>query len=258
MALKSLITYFLILLISFFGNSSFAGEAINKALLESGIKNGDSLETKIDKALFLLNEKRYFYSESNPIPLEYKKTPYHLDSMRTPEQILEQKVGGFCGSSALAFASLLAASGVNQDDIQIVASVVNKDLSIICPMAGKPRIQNPKSGAPGHVFVALRFANDEWKIINSIDGSKNYERAPWFTPKEVQQKIKSGPLSIPQKAFAKLPTNTFGTGLTVFQSWSLSEIPLHTYEQRYDLIASGKIDNAPAVCRFTTPKESSH
>lgn len=52
-------TYFLALLISFFSNSAQAGEAINKAFLESGIKSSDSLETKIDKALFLLNEQRY-------------------------------------------------------------------------------------------------------------------------------------------------------------------------------------------------------
>lgn len=247
-------TYFLALLISLFCNSAQAGIAIDKAFLESGIKSSDSLETKIDKALFLLNEQRYFYSKSNSIPSEYKNTPYHLDSMRTPEQILEQRIGGFCGSSALAFAALLAASGVNQDDIQIVASVVNKDLSIICPIAGKPRILNAQSGAPGHVFVALRFTNNEWKIINSIDGSKTYERAPWFNPKEVQLKIKAGPLAVPQKAFASLPKNTFGTGLTVFQSWSLSQVPIHSYEQRYDLIASGKAETPPAICRFTSPK----
>jgi hypothetical protein len=246
-------TYFLALFISLFSNSAQAGEAINKALLESEIKSTDSLETKIDKALFLLNVQRYFYSKSNSIPSEYKNTPYHLDSMRTPEQILEQKIGGFCGSSALAFAALLAASGINQDDIQIVASVVNKDLSIICPLVGKPRIKNAQSGAPGHVFVALRFPNNEWRIINSIDGSKTYERAPWFNPKEVQLKMKSGPLAVPRKAFSTLPKNTFGTGLTVFQSWSLAEVPLHTYEQRYNLIASGKVDS-PATCRFTAPK----
>lgn len=239
---------------SFFSTAAFGLSAIEKAVSDAGIQQTDTLEAKIDKALWLLNEKRYFYPEKPigklPPPLDI---PYQLDSMRTPEQILEQKVGGSCGSSALAFAAILKASGVASKDIQIVNSVVNKDLAIICPKAGLPRVQNPQSGAPGHVFVAIRFPNNKWKIINSIDGSRNYERADWYAPDEVQRRIKIQALEVPRAAFKELPDSIFGSGLTVFQSWSLDEVRMHTYEQRYDLIASGNVKQSPAICRFTAP-----
>ncbi len=59
--------------------------------------------------------------------------------MRTPEEILSQKVGGLCGSSERALAAMLIASDVLEDYIQIVESVVNQDLKVICPKAGQPR-----------------------------------------------------------------------------------------------------------------------
>lgn len=242
-------------LIFIFSTSAFGISATEKAVLAAGIKKNDSLETKIDKALWLLNEKRYFYPEkpiSNlPPPLDI---PYHLDSMRIPEQILAQKIGGSCGSSALAFAAILNLSGVDSKNIQIVNSVVNKDLAIICPNPGSVRVQNPRSGAPGHVFVAIRFSDGNWKIINSIGGSKYYERADWLPPDEVQRRIKFEAIAIPSAAYKKLPANTYGSGLTVFQSWSLEEVPLHTFEQRFDLIASGNLQQSLGICRFTAPK----
>ncbi len=245
---------FFFVLVSIFTMSAFGLSAIDKAVSAAGIRQSDSLETKIDKALWLLNEKRYFYPEKTPgkLPPPFD-VPYQLDSMRTPEQILEQKLGGSCGSSALAFAAMLKASGVPSKDIQIVNSVVNKDLAIICPKAGAPRVQNAQSGASGHVFVAIRFPNEKWKIIDSIDGSRNYERADWYPPEQIQQRMKSEAIEIPQSAFKKLPPSTYGSGLTVFQSWSLEEVPMHTYEQRYDLIASGDLKQSPAICRFTAP-----
>jgi hypothetical protein len=237
--------------------SVFGLSAIEKTLIASGIKNTDSLTVKIDKALWILNEKLYFYPEKPvtnlPPPFDL---PYHLDSLRTPEQILGEKRGGSCGSSALAFAEVLRSSGVDSKDIQIVNSVVNKDLAIICPKKGEPRVKSPQSGAPGHVFVAVKFPDEKWVIINSIDGSRNYERADWFSPEEVQKRMKVEALAIPVSAFKSLPSITYGSGLTTFQSWSLDEVPQHTYEQRYDLIASGKVTPSPATCRFTSPKVS--
>lgn len=234
---------------------AFCTTAVEKAVFDAGIKPFDTIEAKIDKALWRLNEKRYFFPEKPigdlPAPFD---VPYQLDSMRTPEQILGAKIGGSCGSSALAFAAILKASGVESDDIQIVASVVNRDLAIICPIPGKPRVQNAESGVPGHVFVAIRFPNGKWKIVNPIDGSRSYEKADWFSPTEIQHRIKNVALAIPRKAFEKLPTVTFGSGLTVFQSWRLEEVPRHSFQQRYDLIASGRLARSPAICRFTAPK----
>ena len=244
-----------IVLTSFFSFTAFGISAIDQAVLDAGILKTDSLETKIDKTLYLLNEKSYFAPKGSlDNSKAQEETPYHLDSLRTAEQILAQKRGGSCGSSALAFAAILNASGVETKDIQIVNSVVNKDLKIICPTAGKPRVQNPLSGAPGHVFVAIRFSNNKWKVINSIDGSKYYERAAWYSPEVVKKKIQTSALEIPRPAFTKLPKETYASGLTVFQTWSLDEVQLHTFEQRYDLIASGNLTQSPTICRFTSPQ----
>lgn len=245
----------IVIFVSILSTTAFGESAIEKAVSVATIKKNDSLEIKLDKILWLLNEKRYFYPEK---PIEMLAppfdVPYHLDSMRSPEQILEQKVGGSCGSSAIVFAAILEASGVNSKNIQVVASVVNKDLSIICPVPGKSRRQKTQNGASGHVFVALNFPNGKWKIINPIDGSRFYERADWYTPEEVQRRIKFEAVAIPQSVFKKLPAARYGSGLTVFQSWSLGEVPIHTFEQRYDLIASGNLKQSPAICRFTSPK----
>lgn len=243
--------------ITFFCNAVFALSAIDQAVTDAGIKQNDSLEVKIDKALWLLNENRYFYPKEpiQKLPAPFDE-PYHLDSLRTPEQILGQKIGGSCGSSALAFAAILKSSGVDQKNIQIVNAVVNDSLKIICPTAKKPRVLNAKTGAQGHVFVALRFSDGKWKIIDPVGGSRNYARADWFSPDEVKNRIKTEAIPVPAAAFKNLPTETYSSGLTVFQSWFLNEVSLHTFEQRYDLIAAGDSKKSPSICRFTAPSRS--
>ncbi|RYZ86301.1 MAG: hypothetical protein EOP06_14745 [Proteobacteria bacterium] len=236
-----------------FSASSFAGSSVDQAVLKAGIRADDSFFEKIDKALKLLNEQRYFYPKSTvgtaPSP---GGNSYELDSTRTAEQILEQKIGGSCGSSALAFAAILKASGIPSEKIRIVPAVLNRDLAEICPQTGKRRVHPSGNGASGHVFVALQFPDNKWQLINSIDGSVNYERAEWYAPKEVQRLIKTR-LAVPLAAYRKLPADIYSSGLTVFQSWSLDEVPIHTFDQRFDLIASGKLGANSAICRFTAP-----
>jgi len=241
----------LLLATYFFVSVAGAGAGVHQAFIASGITKADSLEVKIDKALILLNEKRYFMP-AKPIKLPAPfDVSYHLDSLRTPDQILEQKVGGNCGSSARAFAAILVESGVSDNDLQIVESVVNKELAIICPEAGVPRVADPMSGASGHAFVAVRFPNGKWMLINSIDGSRTYERADWISPEDLQRRMKTQAVAVPFEAFKTLPASTYASGLTVFQSWKPSQAPQHTFEQRYDLIASGDLQKLPAICRFT-------
>lgn len=230
---------------------------MDDAVLTAKISVSDSLQTKIDKSLKLLNEERYFYPKGRMPKLDPPfNEPYHLDSMRTPEEILSRKVGGSCGSSARALAAMLNASGVNEEDLQIVESVVNQDLKIICPEAGKPRVERPQTGARGHSFVAIRVSGDSWQIINPIDGSRTYGRADWYSPKELHGKMALGPVEVPGAAFKRLPKETYGEGLTAFQSWSLSVSPRHSFEQRFDLIASGRLgasgDQSVKLCRFTS------
>jgi hypothetical protein len=238
----------------FFVSIAAAGPGIQKAYVASGIQKSDSLEVKIDKALILLNEKGYFKSKNPgqklPPPFDIS---YQLDSLRTPEQMLEQKVGGNCGTYSRTFAALLKESGVPDSDMQIVETVMNSELAIICPKAGVPRVANPESGAGGHSFVALKMPNGKWQIINTIDGSRTYERADWYSPEELQSKMKSEAVAVPYEAFKKLPEDLYFSGLTAFQSWKPSEAPMHSFDQRFDLIASGKIEKSLAVCRFTAP-----
>lgn len=152
---------------------------------------------------------------------------------------------------------MLIESGVSEDDVYIVESVTNEDLKIICPKAGEPRVTNPQAGAKGHSFVAVKFPDNKWKIINPIDGSRTYGRANWYAPEDLQKLMTSKPVSIPSEAFASLPKEIYASGLTAFQSWKLKEAPKHTFEQRYDLVASGKIggpnDSCVKRCRFTAP-----
>jgi hypothetical protein len=225
---------------------------VQRAVRDAGISKSESLEIKIDKALRLLNEQSYF----SPKGEEPKLKPpfdekYNLDGLRTAEDILSQKVGGYCGSTAVSFAAMLEEAGVPDTDLQIVAAVTNQDLKIICPEAGKPRVENPQSGASGHVFVAVKFPDNKWLLINSIDGSKYYERANWFSPEEIQKLIAKEAVAVPKQTFKRLPERLYASGLTVFQSWRPSEVPLHKFEERFDLVASGRVHNH--LCRFTAP-----
>jgi hypothetical protein len=234
---------------------------VQEAAILGHIKKSDSLEKKIDKTLALLNEHRYFQPKQRQTRLSPPfDNPYHLDSLRTADEILSQKVGGSCGSTALSFAAILNESGVDEKDIQLVAAVLNPDLKAICPQAGQPRAEHPDTGARGHVFVALRFSDGKWKIINTTDGSVRYGRADWLDPEALKEKMKQQPVEIPHEAFQSLPYKTYEPGLTAFQTWSLQEFPKHNFEQRFDLIASGRAnldnsaqDSSVRRCRFTAP-----
>lgn len=138
---------------------------------------------------------------------------------------------------------MLQVSGIPSADIRIVAAVYSQDFNEICLKKNKPRVENPKTGARGHVFVAVRFSENGWRLINTIDGT-NYESVPWHTPEEVEQKIALSPLTVPYEAYQKFPEHLRSLPMIVFQSWSPDTFPLHTFDQRLDLIASGEIANA--------------
>lgn len=231
---------------------------VQKAITAAKISKTDSLEEKIQKTLRLINQERY-YDPKGPQPMlgpPYDNR-YHLDSLRTPEQILEQKVGGFCGSAALVFAAMLNQAGVPRENLAIVAGVYARDLSIICPKAGVQRVENPRTGASGHVFVAVKFAENDWRLINTIDGT-NYEWVSWFSPDQTESQIEKAPLQIPYSIYDKLPPNQRSLPMVVFQSWPQNAVPIHTFDQRLDLIASGTINdsNSPSpnrsanICRY--------
>jgi len=221
---------------------------VKKAISAAKIESRDTLEIKIEKSLKLINQDRYFFppGPQPKLPAPFDE-PYHLDSLRTPEQILSQKVGGFCGSSALVFAAMLTQSGVKNSDIQIVEAVHAKDLAAICPKGGAPRAEHPRVGASGHVFVAVKFPDGDWRLINTTDGT-NYESIGWLELEEVQAQMKRRPVQIPFSMYRNFPPEFRSLALVVFQSWRPDQVPLHTFEQRLNLIASGGLEGQ--VCRY--------
>jgi hypothetical protein len=229
---------------------------VDQAVSAAQILATDTLEEKVQKTLKLINQARYYYPKGRTKPLGPPfDNPYHLESMRTAEQILEQKVGGFSANAALVFSAMLMKAGVKSDDLQIVATVNAPDLETICPAAHRPRSENPDTGADGHVFVAVKFSPDEWRLINTIDGP-NYESVTWVAPKILARKMRRGPVQIPYSVYKKFGPAFNSIPLVVFRSWAPDQVPLHTFDQRLDLIASGNIavGNHPKdknkICRY--------
>lgn len=95
------------------------------------------------------------------------QSPYEWDSIRSPEKMLTDLDGGTCGTFALSAAALLKQAGVPDEDIRIVSAVNLEDFSKICPgKAGEARVQNPETGASGHVFVLVKMGAS-WELINT-------------------------------------------------------------------------------------------
>lgn len=246
---------------------------------------------------------------------------YHLDSQRSPQEIAEQCVGGFCGSVALITAQALIDSGIPSDQIRIASAITSSELAPICEgRKGKPFNKNHGGFGNGHVFVMIQDAQSkEWKIVNtthSIEGeldrahvpevrnnpSKHHSLSPrrgknWntlerayinrefngFTNQQLQNldwsDIESEPIESPEfitsqlndpkstqfplKSLPKFPSlpdyfnDTLPNGkmqktpfqpLSIFHISKVEDYPRHTYQQRFNLIASGKVDDP--TCRW--------
>jgi hypothetical protein len=229
--------------------AAWAGPALDAAVAKADLRPTDPLEVKIEKTLGLLVNGYYFAPHGTPekLPPPYDEK-YHLDSLRTPEQILEQKIGGYCNNLALVFSAMLEKAGVPRDGMRIVAAVNDDDLGRICPKAGAPRAEHPRTGASGHVFVAVKGDSGRWRLINTVGGAKNHQWAFWPEPSVVEARMSSGPLPVPGKAAHGSPYKP----MTVFAVWRAGDEPLHTFEQRLNLIASGTLDGK--LCRYGPQK----
>jgi|GEM_PF-3979329 len=165
-------------------------DPVGSALRASRIANGDSVQTRINKLLFLLNHNNYLHAfaldeegKGYPPFQELKEEDqtkirkmvgdgkYEMDSLRTTEEILGYRCGGHCSSHARSFARLLEESGVNGNRIRIVSAVNDEDLKKICPgKKGQARDAKYNGGASGHVFVMVQLKpGDEksWTLINT-------------------------------------------------------------------------------------------
>jgi hypothetical protein len=185
---------------------------------------------------------------------------YELDSQRNAEEVLAQHKGGGCGSSAMAIAEILKASGVADDSIRLVGAVTNQAYSEICRQAGRPRSADPRTSGDGHVFVMVKQPDGQWRIANTTTQSAAYESAPIASPEKLSEAMAKYPVRVPTESYYSMLSipelrDSFGTGMTVFQIWKPSEYPKHDWTDRLDLIASGKMkrasrNGAERICRY--------
>lgn len=231
-----------------FAASAWAGPALDAAVAKAGLRPSDPLQIKIEKTLRLLVNGQYFdphgTPENLPPPFDEK---YHLDSLRTPDEILTQKIGGYCNNYALVFSAMLQRAGVPAGEMRVVAAVNDEDLAEICPKAGAPRAENPRTGASGHVFVAVKEESGKWRLLNTVGGANTHQSAPWPKPSVVEARMRRGPVAIPGEAAHGKAYKP----MTVFAAWPAGEQPRHTFEQRLNLIASGTLDGK--LCRYGAP-----
>src|SRR5665213_900692 len=169
-----------------FFSSAEARTSVDLAIDASRASRSDSLETKVALLLHLLNDEGYLY-ESCPDPIfkrsahfrtttrdnaehlfaNYKKNSsgtYDLDSNRTPEEMLNQRIGGSCGTEARVFAYLLENLGVASQDLRVVSAVCTEEYVKMCPLGrGSNLNKDYRGGAPGHVFVLLKDG-PRWRL----------------------------------------------------------------------------------------------
>ncbi len=168
--------------------------AIQAALSASGVKGSDSLQVKINLILDLLNDKN-FLGESDPDPKYAERStfnstsrqlaqqlmekyrgetnsgdpfnPYNLGTLRTPSEMLSQRIGGACETYARSFASILQASGVPADNIRIIDAVTNDDYRLLCPSGEGGSLNKSYPGGNGHAMVMVKTETGQWKLINT-------------------------------------------------------------------------------------------
>ena len=293
-------------------------DPVGTALRISRIASGDSVQTRINKLLFLLNHNHYLHAfaldeegKGYPPFQELKEEDqtkirkmvgdgkYEMDSLRTTEEILGYRCGGYCSSHARSFARLLEESGVSGKQIRIVSAVNDEDLKKICPgKKGHARDAKYNGGASGHVFVMVQLKpGDEksWTLINTThdpirpDQSGKYrgvhgeelsellkkpnneshkfplakdllekldasdvEMSSWpefsFDPTKLKNRLKEKPVSIPEAIIKSGPFKP----MTIFSVESPRTYLRHTFKERLNLIASGKVNHQS--CRYDCEK----
>lgn len=164
-------------------------DPIGHALSRSGIVPTDSIQMRIVKILYLLNHNGYtstydYHRQPNfdfdqlslkqqsDALTDHQLGDYEMDGERTAKEMLGHRSGGACGTAAISFASLLAASGIESERIRIVSTILNDDLQMLCPgLKGEAR--NPKNGGTsGHEFVMVKLnpSDDQsWTLINTVN-----------------------------------------------------------------------------------------
>lgn len=284
----------------------------------AGIARDDDETLKIKKLLFLLNNRRWLHDRyphpGNPgygrlsarekdaigrlldaykakslgppgSEGESESTPYHLDSKRTVEQMIAERIGGSCGTIGLVAGHALAAAGFPRQSLRVVGAVSALDYAQVCP-DGKGRARSRAANpARGHVFILFDtpagavllnttapLGPPGAPIQRELDErllASPLEMAPFLGAEEIAARLAAGePVAVPDPSshFPSLvaPPDGFPkrmnweevrrhmAGLAVFRVWRLDEFPVHDGQGRLDLVASGKLGDGK--CRFD-PRE---
>jgi hypothetical protein len=91
---------------------------------------------------------------------------YHMDGLRTGDEVLHQGIGGGCGSFASATAALLEKAGFK--DVRIVDAVDQDVVKQSCDPNHLGAVE-----PNGHVFVAVKL-NGQWLLINTTHNPMNF------------------------------------------------------------------------------------
>lgn len=184
------------------------------------------------------------------------KPTYEFDVGRTPEKALEEGVGGACNTQARVAALELMKNGAPAEDLRIVSAVNDSSLDQLCLGKKNAMSSETDDGLAGHVFLLLK-SNSNWYLVNTTTvpnappdkrfGKLGLEYIQFLSPGALDDKMKAGPVSIPNEVIGTLPSDIFGP-MTIFSSVRPDQYPLHDFSGRRRLVASGTLSSA--VCRY--------
>jgi hypothetical protein len=181
---------------------------------------------------------------------------YEFDVNRTPERALEEGTGGQCNMHARVAALSIMRSGISASNLRIVSAVNNSSLAKLCSGRKGKAANIVNDGLSGHVFLLLK-SGKAWYLVNTTTvpgtppakpfGQFGLEYIPFMSAHELEEKMRAGPVALPDEVKATLPPTIFGN-MTIFHSVRPDQYPLHILKKRPNLISSGSLSSD--ICRY--------
>lgn len=234
---------------------------------------------KVDEPRVKALYKRYNVPFNNSGRPTLDFTPYNLDSKRTAREMLTEQIGGSCGTHGLSMLEVLKMSGVKPEDMRLIGAVDQCAYRTLCPSKGADRLRpeddsrtkrtQPAANCPresvsasGHVFISYK-ENGKWWMFDSAascrpspsgDSTDCFQKIEVPDPDRTSQEMSDGkPWIIPNqfRSLQSIPEPGVKRALTemvAFRVWKYGEYPVHSFLERYDMVASGETGNTK--CRF--------
>jgi len=187
---------------------------------------------------------------------------YEFDVLRSPEQALEEGLGGHCNTHARVAAYTLMQHGVPAEDLRIVSAVNDSSYDSLCYGLAGRSARWSNDGMSGHVLLLMRDGA-QWFLINtttipgtppgnSYGDERGLEVVPFVDAAHLESAVSTTAIAIPGDALRSLPP--FFSSMTIFQVLRPDAFVTHDFEQRRNLIASGQMDSD--VCRYDASASS--